>query len=689
MTETEVERLVVRLVGDSTSYVKMLTDAQKKTDDAVKKVEQAAGRIEKFQKNLEGFAATTKSVLGAIGITATLKGMYEQFDKADDTITELTAIIQANGREVTKVLPLYQQFAKEMAAVTEHSKGEIIEMAKQTESLGLSGERAQKAIKNAITLGAIKGTDPSSFLRQTVNFEKTGNAAGIARVLGLIGEMEEDTTKAAEAAKLLERNWALVTTKGEDGGARINRALNEMKSLGKDAGEVISRNFEPLIVHLESVAREFKEIDPAVRKTIATLVVLTATIYPAIVAYGILASKILAVAAALKAVSVAAAANPFAAAAIIALTVAMVALNYQMNKYNEAVSKGKELSANVFSNQSKQMEQMDPSQKQKNMASYEDQLKKAKDDLERMQNKSVGRPGMSTMLPGMVGVMDLANKHLFGGSEEIEEQKQKIKELQEIYDAYVADRNNAQKSANTLQAGPSKETIESIRQLNDSLNTQMNTLGMTETEAKIYELRMKAVGDQVANADLDIAEYNARMLDAAKAQRSAIDSAKDLIKSMEFQIKTWGMSESAALRYKLTMEGVDDATIDRAVALQEELEGMEAIEEAWNAVGESVKKTKEQYQALNGVAAGSADAAALIYQYSNQFGADTGAVNRAATIRATGDFKAQRDPNFLGAQVKGSDATKELEKKLDDQTKILQQIRDKESIEISGADLIT
>lgn len=665
MTETEIERLVVRLTGDATSYVKMLTDAQHKTQDAAKKVEEAASKIEKFQKGIEGFASATKNALAVIGITATLKGMYEQFDHADDTITELTSIIEVNGRSVGKVLPMYQDFAKEMASVTTATKGSIIELAKQAELMGLSGEKAQKAIKTAITLGAMKDSDPGSFMRQAVNFEKTGNAAGLARILGMMGEMEEDTDKAAEAAKLLEKNWTLVVTKGEDGGARIARSLNELKSLGKDAGEVISRNFEPLIEHLESAVKLFKEMDPVTRKTIATFVVLIATTAAVTAAYALLAERLAVVATAFKSVGAAAIANPLAVVAVLAVAAAFAVATYQLNKFNEALSENKKLSQKSLEGAVKSYG--GGAMLDRNILALERQLneaKKRKDEADKPVNLF----------------------ELMGANAERAEAARQVEELQKLYNA-AKNARDAVKNAIDDSARPSKETIEGIRALNEELNKGIQTVGMSSEQVKIYELRIKAMGDAALEADLDVAEYNARMLDAARAQQQATDSAKDLIKSLELQVKTLGMTDREAAQVKLAMEGVDADTMKRVDNLYKEIEVWEAMEAALTWGGDAAEKTKEQFQALNAVVAGGADAAQLIYQYSNQFDGDTGAVNKAATLRRA-DFSAQPDRNFLGPQLKGADAMKETEKKLDDLKTVLEQIRDKEQIALEGADLV-
>lgn len=56
MTEHEIERLVVRLVGDSASYRKMLQDAEKQATEAAKTIEDAGKKIEAVKSRLEKFS---------------------------------------------------------------------------------------------------------------------------------------------------------------------------------------------------------------------------------------------------------------------------------------------------------------------------------------------------------------------------------------------------------------------------------------------------------------------------------------------------------------------------------------------------------------------------------------------------------------------------------------------------------
>ena len=65
--EVELERMVVRLLGDGSDYKKMLDQAQQSSQQAAQQVEAASKRIEGMSNGLQGFASAATSALAAMG----------------------------------------------------------------------------------------------------------------------------------------------------------------------------------------------------------------------------------------------------------------------------------------------------------------------------------------------------------------------------------------------------------------------------------------------------------------------------------------------------------------------------------------------------------------------------------------------------------------------------------------------
>jgi hypothetical protein len=91
MTEFEMERLVVRLLGDVTQYMESMDQAVKHTQSTVRKIEEQTGKIQAFQKSLETYAKGAASVLASIGLGNFIKNRpalrghrHERQERADD-----------------------------------------------------------------------------------------------------------------------------------------------------------------------------------------------------------------------------------------------------------------------------------------------------------------------------------------------------------------------------------------------------------------------------------------------------------------------------------------------------------------------------------------------------------------------------------------------------------------------------
>ena len=176
-TQTELDELVVRLTGEASGYLKMLTEAQQKTKEAGKEIEKEANKIEKFKETMEGLQKKAVAALKVIGIGASLEAAVEKFDKVELANKRMEATLESNGREVSKLTEDYTKFGKEMAKVSDVSKGTVMSMMQQAEMMGLTGEKAKQAVKNAMSMAAMKGVDdPSQFLRHMVLFSQGKDA---------------------------------------------------------------------------------------------------------------------------------------------------------------------------------------------------------------------------------------------------------------------------------------------------------------------------------------------------------------------------------------------------------------------------------------------------------------------------------------------------------------------------------
>ena len=256
-SQTELEELVVRLTGEASGYLKMLTEAQTKTKEAGKEIEKEAGKIEKFKETIEGFQSKAVSLLKTIGIGASLEAAVEKFDKVELASKRMEATLEVNGRQVSKTTEDYTKFAKEMAKVSDVSKGTTLNMLQQAEMMGLTGDKAKQAVKNAMSMAAMKGVDdPSQFLRHMVLFSQ-GKDARLAAMLGIGAETEDDNGKHQEIQERLTKGMALVKIAGETSEARFARAKAAMGSVVTEVGEHVAQYVDKFAEIIEKMANEW------------------------------------------------------------------------------------------------------------------------------------------------------------------------------------------------------------------------------------------------------------------------------------------------------------------------------------------------------------------------------------------------------------------------------------------------
>ena len=79
MNEVELEKIIVRLVGDPSQLIKSLDTSVKATTEAANQIQQSAKQIEGFTKKVESYGKTLASALGFVGLGTSLKSAFDQF----------------------------------------------------------------------------------------------------------------------------------------------------------------------------------------------------------------------------------------------------------------------------------------------------------------------------------------------------------------------------------------------------------------------------------------------------------------------------------------------------------------------------------------------------------------------------------------------------------------------------------
>ncbi len=319
--ETEIERLVVRLQGDGSSYLQMLSMAQVKTQAVAAQIAQAGQQIEAVRKNVEGFGGGVVQFAAALGAGAFLKSAFSSFAEAEASLVQLQAAVQATGQDVASTMETFDRFAKSMRDLTGASLGQTRGLLQYATTLGLTGAAATSAVRAAEALSATQGTSAEHALMLAVAVE-TQNAAMLHHVPALRG-ITDESLKLAKAAEMVRIALAAQQQAGGTATVTYARFAAAVGDLTRQFGATVAEGAIPMLNWLTGLAKGFTELGETTKRVIVwaaagaaailavgpAISVVTAVVGPAV-------GAIKAIPAALGAIGPAMAANPVTAWAV-------------------------------------------------------------------------------------------------------------------------------------------------------------------------------------------------------------------------------------------------------------------------------------------------------------------------------------------------------------------------------------
>lgn len=224
--DAELERMVVKLVGDMQEYETMLEKAEKETKGFVSKVQ---GHLDKLGNSL-----THVGKVLTIGLTAPIAGLaagaVSEFMTMETTALRLSAAIEANGGSVGKILPDYQQFASEIQKVTRVGDDSVLALLQEAESLGLTGEQAKRAAKNAVALASAKGMSEKAAIRMTIALEQ-GREEMLQRYIPSLRGLKTEAERVAKAQQVLGGMFGVAKADAQSMAGQIDQLKNDFGDL--------------------------------------------------------------------------------------------------------------------------------------------------------------------------------------------------------------------------------------------------------------------------------------------------------------------------------------------------------------------------------------------------------------------------------------------------------------------------
>ncbi len=278
--EQELERLVVRLTGDGSSFQRMLQQAQDGSKQAAQAIQANGKVIEDLSKQIQGYASTAGAALAGLGAKGFLTSALGMYQETETATIKLRAAIQANGGAVEETLARYKEFSKEMKASTGASSDDTLALLKRAEAFGLTGEAAIRASKAAILLAKGGDADPQSALRITAQLEQgeTKKAQMYSRSILALRSVKDETEFLNRVQTLQNIGQGQAAALMESTEGVFKRYHGTLKAITKQFGEVVAEGVKPLVKWATDLLKVFTDLDPVTKRLIVGAAFLVAGI---------------------------------------------------------------------------------------------------------------------------------------------------------------------------------------------------------------------------------------------------------------------------------------------------------------------------------------------------------------------------------------------------------------------------
>lgn len=710
MDEKEIEAMMVRVVGDASSYKKMCTEATAETAKLASTVEKHTEHIKKVGEHIQGYGETLVRNLASIGIAVEAWHTIEMAENVEKTMRRLDVLMESHGENIERTRKEYKEFAAQMFNVTMASKGEIMSLIQQAEMFGLTGDKAKKAAHDALALAATTpNMAPQSLIRLLATMEETGNKQRLAFMLGLRGMHDQDKI-AEKINERISNGMKILAGDMETVEGQTQKMRQSFGYLSLEVGNTFLPVMNFLVGTLKDVVDWINSLNTHTKALIVGVIIAAAAVQPLTGAWRALVwvftpaiTALVAIYNAMIAASVAIITRLIPAflslqyvtlggtvAAITSATVAIVkfaataALIGGMVAIIPAVAYGFVAIVKEIKGYRTEMEALKKAQEE--VLALQDALTKQRfEKTERDVAKIMNAGGREAQIKAGEAEIAKREKQIERLEHDLEVLKKSAEEAGNIWKMDIfevtmgsvkeetalaavatATRNVAEARAGlariktvTAEIGHAKpEDIEHARQLNEKMKEEIELFGLSGHEREIMKLRMKGVLD----ADLAAAKAKAATLALLKEESEAFDKAA---KEREHMEKLVGdMEDSLMLEnyllannrmeyekfYKMLDEGVDASVVEALEDLYDlnkvMKEGIETtkkfqdpveklddeyrklvqqlnagaitseifqnaaqdLQDQFDEITNSVKKTREEIQKLDGVLYGSAEA---------------------------------------------------------------------------------
>ncbi len=273
-----LEDLVVRLTGDGSAYKTMMDQVQDVTKKAMDQVTNATKTIDDFTRSVSSMAQNATRALAALGASAWLRQSLGEYQHAELAALKLNAAMEAQGRNVQKLTPIYDKFADAMQEATTAEDDNIRLMIAQAENMGLTADKAMRAVKNALALASKAGDAGSAagFIRITASLEE---GRVIARAINpALINIKDNTQRVAAAQDMLAKMFKTAEAAAQSSSGSIKQLSIAYGNMQESFGKVVAQGIKPVVDTLRDLIRWVEKLPQTTREAIVMVLAFSAGI---------------------------------------------------------------------------------------------------------------------------------------------------------------------------------------------------------------------------------------------------------------------------------------------------------------------------------------------------------------------------------------------------------------------------
>lgn len=544
--DEELAKMVVKVEGDLTNYRDTL--------------EEAEGLTREFGATLAGIGAGLTA-----GITAPLVAFanmaVDEFINAENASLRLTAAIEGGGHAATNLTKQYTEMANELQSVTKYEDDFILGLFQEAESMGVSGDAAKKAVKEALALASAKGISAQSTIRMTIALAE-GRAEMLQRYIPALKGIKDPTEKAEEAHKRLADMFGVAEADSKTFSGQLEILQRDFGNALEPIGKMVAEGIVPLLNYGKQLIQWFDNLSPTAKTAAATTAAFAAAIGPLLIGLGGLSLSLGATIALYKmyiAQNISAIASTgLWVIGIAAVTAAFIALEVALAEVNRRQEEGRALQKAIADEQqdrlSKDLAEAarggDDQKRQfilgaldeeaQKVKAYEMQLQQLRNNVRQMEAENNERSLLGAWLFGKTGNKELAEGQVKNVEIMLNAANARAKQLKDALEDV----------GGPAGKGPSEKDIKSFEKFNQHLDAQIQAFGQISQAARLAEYATKGF----TQAEIEAAEAKVARLESLK--ENAKEEKKTLSSATSLEASIRSLSESL----KTQIEGFDEST---------------------------------------------------------------------------------------------------------------------------------